>query len=70
MDFDEEDRPDQACLNELQEILESLDTDDRAEISEQAYQRKRYDLCEQCCQAYRKNPLAIEQVAPLGYSNN
>jgi len=57
-------------LNELQELLESLDTVDCAEISDKAYQKKKYDLCEQCCQEYLKNPLAIEQVAPMGYSNN
>ena len=70
MDFDEEDRPDREYINELQELLESLDTVDCAEISDKAYQKKSYDLCEQCCQEYLKNPLAIEQVAPMGYSNN
>jgi len=51
-------------------MLESLDTVDCAEISDKAYQKKSYDLCDQCCQEYLKNPLAIEQVAPMGYSNN
>jgi len=67
---DEEDRPDRQYINELQELLESLDTVDCAEISDKAYQKKSYDLCEECCQEYLKNPLAIEQVAPMGYSNN
>ena len=49
MDFDEEDRPDRQCINELQELLESLDTVDCAEISDKAYQKKSYDLCEECC---------------------
>ncbi len=70
MDFDEEDRPDGEYIKELQELLESLDTVDCAEISDKAYQKKNYDLCEQCCQEYLKNPLAIEHTAPMGCSNN
>ena len=42
MDFDEEDRPDREYINELQKLLESLDTVDCAEISDTAYQKKSY----------------------------
>lgn len=70
MDSEDDQRADGEYINELQELLESLDTVDCAEISSQAYQKKSYDLCEQCCQQYLKNPLALEQTATRGFSNN
>ena len=70
MDYDSDDRPDGEYLDELQELLESLDTADCAEITSQAYQKKNYDLCEQCSKEYLRNPLAIEQASSLGCSDN
>ena len=70
MDYGSDDRPDGEYLDELQELLESLDTADCAEISNQAYQKKNYDLCEPCCKVYLRNPLAIEQTSSLGCSDN
>ena len=57
-------------LDELNEILSRLDDDERAEISEHAYQRRRFDLCSKCHREYVKNPLAVDAKAHLGFSEN
>ena len=57
-------------LGELNEILERLDDSEREEISESAYQRRRFDLCSDCHREYVKNPLALDAAAKLGFSEN
>lgn len=57
-------------LNELHEILERLDDADRLEISESTYQRRRFDLCATCHREYVKNPLAVDSLTQLGFSEN
>lgn len=66
-EFDDDERD---HLNELHEILERLDDSDRLEISESAYQQRRFDLCATCHREYVKNPLAIDTFSQLGFSNN
>jgi hypothetical protein len=61
---------DREHLKELNEILERLDDDDCAEISEHAYQRRKFDLCSNCHREYIKNPLAMDLTANLGFSDN
>jgi len=62
--------PDRDHLGELNEILERLDDSEREEISEFAYQRRRFDLCSDCHCEYVKNPLALDATAKLGFSEN
>ena len=67
-DFEvEEDRD---HLNELNEILDRLDDSEREEISQSAYQRRRFDLCSECHREYIKNPLSVDVAAKLGFSEN
>ena len=57
-------------LNELQEILDRLDDDEKAEVSQFAYQRRKFDLCSNCHREYVKNPLSLDMTAKLGFSEN
>jgi hypothetical protein len=57
-------------LIELNEILERLDDSEREEISQSAYQRRRFDLCSDCHREYVKNPLSVDAAAKLGFSEN
>lgn len=57
-------------LNELNEILERLDDDARVEISEHAYQKRRFDLCTSCHREFIKNPLGVEPTAEVTFSKN
>ena len=50
---DEEDDSDQ--LQEIQDILASLDEDDK--IGEEVCQQLRFDLCPECRKKFLKNPL-------------
>ncbi|MEM7783400.1 MAG: hypothetical protein AAF623_08620 [Planctomycetota bacterium] len=58
-------------LDELNEIFERLSDEEKAEISEQAYQKKRFDLCAVCHGEYVKNPLGIRwEASEVTYSDN
>ena len=65
-----ESETDRDHLGELNEILERLDDSERDEISQSAYQRRRFDLCSDCHRDYTKNPLALDAAAKLGFSEN
>ena len=67
---DPEEDQDRDHLLELKEMLNELDDDTCAEISENAYQVRNFDLCCDCYKQYKKNPLASEPVSQLGFSNN
>lgn len=59
-----------AELGELQELLQQFDDDEREEISQRAYQHRQYDLCSDCQREYLKNPLAVDAIAKVGFSEN
>ena len=50
-------------LDQVDEILNSIDDSELADLAQQVYQKKKYDLCEACFQEYSRNPLAIEVPA-------
>ena len=57
-------------LLEIDEILERAMADESPEVSEEVYQKRRYDLCPQCCRKFSANPLAREKKVSLGFSHN
>lgn len=58
-------------LLELQEILERLEDSQCVDISDDIYQRRKYDLCPSCYREYIKNPLAMEpSIQKVGFSDN
>ena len=57
-------------LLEVQEILERLEDADSEAISDELYQRCRYDLCSDCYREFMKNPLGHEGRAHFGFSQN
>lgn len=67
-----EDEPedDRDHLLEIDEILERLDAAESAEIGDDVYQKRRYDLCPACFRKYVQNPLGKERKPSLGYSQN
>lgn len=56
-------------LQEIDDILETLDLDD-AEFEEDVFQQVRYDLCGECRRRFLKNPLGKLTTRDLGFSNN
>jgi len=68
---DDEPQDDRDHLLEIDEILERVDVSADAEIAEDVYQKRRYDLCPQCYRKFVASPLGRDkQVASLGFSHN
>ncbi|MCH2180588.1 MAG: hypothetical protein MK108_01155 [Mariniblastus sp.] len=57
-------------LMEIEEILERLEEADCQELSEDVYQNRQFDLCPQCYQEYKKNPLALDAPVTFDFSQN
>jgi hypothetical protein len=65
---DDEDRD---HLQEIQDILESMEDAEDERIGEDVYQQLRFDLCPECRRKFLKNPLAREMPAKaFGFSAN
>lgn len=60
---------DRDSLLELQEMLDEL-AEEGDEVFDEIYEKKRYDLCADCCRQYMKNPIGPESAVQLGFSNN
>ena len=58
------------CLNELSEAFDELDSEEKAEISHQVYEKRSFDLCDCCREEYGKNLLAVEGASTLEFSDN
>jgi hypothetical protein len=57
-------------LLEIQEILERLEDGQSDAISDDVYQKQRYDLCSDCYKEYVKNPLGRDVSVHLDFSPN
>jgi hypothetical protein len=57
-------------LLEIDEILERAEANESPDIADEVYQKRRYDLCPQCCRKFTANPLAREKKVTLGFSHN
>jgi len=58
-------------LQEIQDILESMEDADDQQIGDDVYQQMRFDLCPECRRKFLKNPLAREMPAKaFGFSSN
>jgi len=57
-------------LEALEDLLDSADDFCESSLSDECYQRKRYDLCVDCYRQYMKNPIGKEASLPFGFSNN
>jgi hypothetical protein len=53
-----------------QEILERLDDSEIETGGEDAYQRRRYDLCAECYRDYIRNPIGRDLTASMDFSPN
>ena len=57
-------------LLEIHEMLESVEDLDNELTGDDAYQRRRYDLCSECYRKFMKSPLGREPVTQLDFSQN
>jgi hypothetical protein len=57
-------------LDTIQEMLDSADSLCSSVFDDDVYQRKQFDLCQDCFRQYIKNPLSKESISPLGFSKN
>ena len=54
----------------LQEILERLEDSDNELVSDDLYQRRRFDLCADCYRRFIKDPIGHDARAQFGFSQN
>lgn len=59
-----------ADRDHLMEIDEILESEDLSGVSEQIYQKKRYDLCTSCYRKFLLNPLGRDVKSSAGFSSN
>lgn len=57
-------------LQEINDILESVDDCENDQIGEEVFQQARYDLCGDCRQNFLKNPLGRINSRNVGFSSN
>jgi hypothetical protein len=58
-------------LQEIQDILETMEDAEDERIGEDVYQQLRFDLCPECRRKFLKNPLARQTPAKaFGFSSN
>ena len=57
-------------LLELHEILERHDDEHDPLISDELYNRRRFDLCSDCYRAFLRNPLGQEVAKTIDFSQN
>ena len=65
-----EDENDRDHLQEIQDILESLEDADDNQIGDDVYQQLRFDLCPECRKKFLQNPLGREVTKAFGFSSN
>lgn len=57
-------------LEEMHDLLESLDDTTADETADAATRALRFDLCDSCRQRYLKNPLGAKSAKQFNFSNN
>lgn len=57
-------------LQEIEDILESLEDLEDADIGADVFQQVRYDLCGDCRKKFLVNPLGRVASRKVGFSNN
>ena len=57
-------------LQEIQDVLESLEDSQCEQISDDVCQQLRFDLCPECRKRFVKNPLGREAAKVFGFSEN
>ena len=65
-----DDESDRDYLMEIQDILDGVEAGDELSISDDIYQKRRFDLCPECYRKFVKNPVGREPAAKLGFSQN
>jgi len=68
--LNDEDESDRDHLLEIHQILERADDEDDPLISDDVYQRRRFDLCSDCYRLFVANPLGIDVNKQLNFSDN
>jgi len=61
---------DQDNLEEISEMLAEMDLTGELHLDDCEPRTFRYDLCRDCCQEYRKDPLALHRPRRMKFSEN
>ncbi len=65
-----EEEPEADHLEKIEEMLNSLGPEESDQLSQDLYRRHRFDLCGECRQAFVRDPLGIETISELHFSEN
>lgn len=57
-------------LVDLQDLIDRMDPAEFEELHQRAYRELKFDLCQSCFQKYELNPLGVDEVKPVGFSDN
>ena len=57
-------------LEEISELLAEMDLTGELHLDDCEPRTYRYDLCEDCCREYRKDPLALHRPRRMRFSEN
>ncbi len=57
-------------LEQIEELLSSLDPEECDQLSQDVYRRQRFDLCADCRRAFVKNPLGTDAFTAVQFSKN
>jgi hypothetical protein len=57
-------------LQEIQEVIASLENSIDEPTGEDVYREMKYDLCPECHHRFVRNPLRREAASPFQFSNN
>lgn len=60
----------QQHIEELQEILEDLDEQQRDELRSEAFQSRHYDLCPNCYGEFMHDPIGAGRTVQMHFSRN
>ncbi len=66
----DEDEDDRDHLQDIQDLLESLDESGSDQIGEDVYQQLRLDLCAECRKKFLQDPLGREPARTVNFGPN
>jgi hypothetical protein len=66
----EEEDDDRDHLEQIQNMLERLDSGENDQLNEEVYQQMRFDLCPECRKKFIQDPLGREIAKVFGFSEN
>ena len=66
----EDEKNDLDHLSQIDDLLDDVDAQELEELTQQIYQKRRFDLCRKCFQQFARNPLSADQPVAVNFSKN